>query len=319
MLEGQSLENTMQSGILVVAEQTSVAVSAITVPSGVDSTVLRPSGGTDVGDCDSNSILTLIPLRFLPIKKEKINQTFVDENWNFISEIWPCLKDDSTGEFNSRQTHSMLLLRNLHDDTTETINRCYRDHLKKLAIKHKLTDITGTYLKDDSKIIEAALKRDGKTLYEYVKLAIEVVKKPIMNKRTWLQEVENYLQLKYKFRTEKEGRKSKSFVDDIAHAMLNGRTNQKFRRTMMKEIGSIWFERKTNKNKPLLHDKLGYNVNVVEMHGGHLASYKKAEGANLLQDMNAKIVESKANGMTKENMLGLIEDLYAGEQDDSKV
>ena len=77
----------MQSGILVVAEQTSVAVSAITVPSGVDSTVLRPSGGTDVGDCDSNSILTLIPLRFLPIKKEKINQTFVDENWNFISEI----------------------------------------------------------------------------------------------------------------------------------------------------------------------------------------------------------------------------------------
>ena len=40
MLEGQSLENTMQSGIVVVAEQTSVAVSAITVPSGVDSTVL---------------------------------------------------------------------------------------------------------------------------------------------------------------------------------------------------------------------------------------------------------------------------------------
>ena len=268
-----------------------------------------------------NKTPALIPLGFLPTKGSEITSTFVSKNWGAICDLWPSLQDDGMGNLDYREKHALTLLQTFHQDTTSSIHKYYREHIRSLAIRHEVIDKrTGTILKNEVAIIEAVLTTQGDATLEYVNLAVEVVKKPIQEKRVWLDRVESAMAVKYNFKTTREGRKTKSFIDSIAQDMLNNKTNQVFRRIMWKNTNAVWYERMNKNLKPYLQEKTGFKETNIPMCGGYLVHHVKLDhDASSFHDVKVAINQAQANGVPKEQILVFLEKLYSGKQVDTKV
>ena len=274
-----------------------------------------------VNETCGNKTPALIPLRFLPTLESKITNTFVSEYWTTICDLWPSLRDEGTGAINYRREHALTLLKTLHQDTTSSIHKYYREHIMSLGVRHNVVDrMTGATLKNETAIIEAVLTTQGGATPEYVNLALEVVKMPIQEKRVWLNKVESAMALKYNFKTAREGRKTKSFIDSIAQAVLNNKTNQTFRRIMLKNTNAVWYERMNKNLQPHLSAKPGFKEINMPMCGGYLSYHVKLDhDESCFHAMKMAISIARANGVLKEEILVFIESLYSGEQHDTKV
>ena len=264
----------------------------------------------------------LISLDFLPTKKDKISDTFVSDNWDAIVLFWSEYGQESSGAINYRKGLAKRRLETFHDSTVSEISKAYHGHMKDLAVTHKLeSDRSSETLTRVQAIIDHVLQiNTDDSTEDYVKRAINIIKEPIKNK-VWLEKAVNSLKKTFNFRTSKEGRKSRTFIDNIASNMLNDATNQAFRRGMLRNKGYIWFERKPAGGAPLLKVKTGFVERKLDMHQGYLAWHEEEDKKPEEQYRKVKsiITEAKIKGITRDVVCDIIQEVFGEMDADSRL